>query len=378
MQICPPEKCTGCFACRNACLKDAICVGYNNISATIPIIDEAKCVNCGLCQKICPVNAEPIFNTPKKSFAVLSCLPDDKLSSSGAAAAVMARFMIKNGGVVYGAAVENKDCSHIRVDKPERLNLLRGSKYVQSSIGFSFRQVKNDLQQGLSVIFFGTPCQIAGLKAFLRNDYDNLITVDLICHGTPPHRMLEEHINSKCKQYDSYSFRGKYDFILTVYNNQFIVYQASNKCDEYFTAFLSGLNYRDICYNCSYAKIDRISDITVGDFWGLDKVTLKEKFDGRISLLLPNTSKGEMFFEEIKKFVIWEERTVKEAANEQQGQLLHPTVPHNQRKEFLQNYAKYGFDRAVMKTTLGKDILKNKIKNAGIYRVLAKVRRHIF
>ncbi len=377
MQICERGKCTGCFACRNACPADAINVSFDKYGTTLPEIKAEKCINCGLCEKICPVNNAPTYSLAKKAFAVKSKVEEDTLSSSGGAAAVMSRYVIEDGGVVYGSAVKQRKTQHIRVDNLKDLTLLRGSKYVQSDINLSYRAAKADLENGTKVLFIGTPCQIAGFKAYLRKNYENLITVDLICHGTPPQKQLLEHLGGKCKKYDSYSFRGEHDYYLTAYSNNKVVYKNKNTCDEFFTAFSKNLICRENCYTCPYAKTERVSDITVGDFWGLDKKSLKQKMRGKVSLVLPNTEKGEEFFEAAKEGFVFEEREVAEAANKEQGQLLYPTVPHKQREEFLQNYLKYGFKKAVMKTDLGKEISKNRRKQAVFYRGLARIKRII-
>lgn len=384
IKICDYDKCTGCFVCMNSCPKDAISVTNDKFGSAIPQIDGKKCIDCGLCEKICPVNSKQELKRAERAFAVWSKSDEDKKSSSGGVAAVMSRYIIENGGVVYGAAVKNSVTKHVRVTSISEAQALRGSKYVQSEIGMIYRQVKNDLENGSDVLFTGTPCQSAGLKAYLKKDYEKLVTVDLICHGTPPHSFLKEHLDSVSGKWDSFTFRGKYDYILTAYDENNIVYQKSRDEDVYFKAFSDGLILRENCYSCPYSRIERVSDITVGDFWGIDRSALKNPYDGRISVVLPNTQKGMNFFEKIKEKFIWEERSVEEAANKEQGNLIHPSIAPPDRNVFLENYSDYGFDKAVMSTSVSdkirqfkKNKLKMKLKKTLIYRGLRKIKRKL-
>ncbi len=377
MHICDFEKCSGCGACMNICPHNAIIMRENEYGEIVPFVLEDRCTLCGLCQKTCPVNNEVDKRKAEVSYAVLSKDSNDaKYSSSGGVAAVFSRYVLQNGGVVYGAACTDKKTKHIRVDDESGIDKLRGSKYVQSEIGLIYRDVKEKLKADKKVLFIGTPCQVAGLKAFLKKDWDNLITVDLICHGTPPHKFLQEHLDRKIKSWDSYSFRGLYDFCLSAYRKNELVFCKECNQDEYYKSFLDGLTYRNSCYSCQFARPQRVSDITIGDFWGLDKKTLKNHYPGRISVLLPNTSKGREFFFAIKDLFIFEERKFEEAANEEQGNLLHPSNKHPEREKFLNNYVLSGFDNAVKKTDAWKKNIRKqriiKIKRTPLYKGLAK------
>ncbi len=375
MQICNENSCTGCLACMNSCPKDAIEIGFGARGQMLPQIDEKKCINCGICKAVCPENTKLPLRSATKSYAAWNISESE--SSSGGVAAVMSRWILKHGGVVYGAAVVDRTAKHIRVSDEEMLPLLSGSKYVQSKIGMTYRQAKQDLQdKDRLVLFIGTPCQIAGLKAYLKKDYGNLFTVDLICHGTPPHQYLTEHLDKQTKgNWDSYSFRGKYDFSMTAYDGDDILYQRFCNQDLYFEAFLQGMTYRDSCYKCTYARPERVSDLTIGDFWGLKRATLQNQYKGRISVVLPNTEQGQSFFDKIKSDLIWEERNFEEAINEEQGNLLHPSVPHEERDIFLKFYSKGNFDKAILKTRFGKELWrKYKIPSMPV-RAFNKIKR---
>lgn len=373
MNICNTYDCTGCFACMNICTKDAISVITDDLGKTIPHIDSSKCIECGLCKKICPVENAVELKKTDDAFAVWSNEDKDReVSSSGGAAAVFSRYVLKNGGCVFGASSNGGITNHICIEDEKDIDRLRGSKYVQSFIGLTYREIKNKLDKGKFVLFTGTPCQVAGLNSFLHKDYDNLITVDLICHGTPPHKYLEEHINEKLngKKWDCYSFRGKYDWFLSVYCNKKIIYQTRRESDEYFMAFLNAMTFRDNCYKCKYARKERVSDITIGDFWGLDRKNLKNQYKGRISLVLPNTENGQSFFDKCKDRFTYEKRSIEEAANPMQGNLLQPSIPHKEREIFIEKYKKDGFEKAVRGTLLGKLVRKNRLK--GNIKAVAK------
>lgn len=355
------NKCTGCMACVNICPKAAVSITLTELNKTVPMIDETKCVSCGLCTKSCPVINKPHLEHPRTAYAAWSENEQDlKLSSSGGIAALLMRSIIKKSGVVFGAASIDGTVKHIGIHELSEINTLRGSKYVQSETGYCYREVRELLKQEKQVLYIGTPCQIAGLYGFLKSRPEGLITVDLICHGTPPVAYMQEHANSHVKtEWDEVSFRGKNEWNFTVYKSDTVLYQRDFNDDLYFRAFLDALIYRDNCYHCEYARPERVSDITIGDFWGLNRKTLTHPYDGRVSLVLPNTEKGYAIFEEIKPYLVWEEREIKEAYNEQQGNLLHPSAPHRERDIFLSNYRKYGFDKAVLETVIGKEVQKH-------------------
>ena len=168
-----------------------------------PIIDSNLCVDCGLCAKICPVNSPIELNEPQKAYSAVSKDYDDLMSSaSGGASSVLSQLLLKRGGVVYGCVQRNyMDIAHRRIDSCTDSPLMKGSKYVQSNIGYIYRDVKQDLNDGREVLFTGTPCQIAGLRAYLRKDYDQLYLVDLVCHGVPSQKLLREDVEYLLKDY---------------------------------------------------------------------------------------------------------------------------------------------------------------------------------
>lgn len=380
MEICGIEKCTGCFACMNICPKNAISCGEDKLGKTIPAIDENKCINCGLCKKVCPQNNPFSKMKPQKCYALwTNNLDDKKMSSSGGVQSGFSRYIIENGGVVFGAAFDkNMNLLHMSAETTEEALKFRGSKYVSSYTGMTFREAREYLDKGKLVLYVGTPCQIDGLKNYLRKDYENLITVDLICHGTPPIKYLKEYAQEVCGELpDKASFRGQYDFEMVFYKNDDITYRKMSGADCYFTAFLQGLTYRDNCYECPYARIERCSDITIGDFWEIDRSTLKNKYRGRISAALINTARGADFFDKVKERFVFEEREIGEAVRGN-GNLSFPSRAHTDRDWFVDNYKKYGFCKAVKTPGIIKSVNKYRLKNNIVFRSMYRVKCIIY
>lgn len=228
----------------------------------------------------------------------------------------------------------------------------KGSKYVQSYIGNSYNDVKKFLNENKKVIFIGTPCQIAGLNAFLNKPYDNLITVDLICHGIPSQKYLDDYIESLNlpEKPDNISFRGLHDFYFSLYKNNNLIFSEHADNNKFFSAFLAGLFYRENCYSCEYANTNRVGDITIGDFWGLGKDIPFEhdKTDG-VSVVLINTEKGSNFFKNCKNKLFYEERSLDEAVAGN-NQLRSPSSKHENYDLFIENYLKSGIKHALEKT----------------------------
>lgn len=378
--ICEITKCTGCFACKNICPKNAISIKYDKLGKTVPEINQDLCISCNACKRVCPVIQKPELKRPMTVYAAWSKNQKDvELSSSGGIATALSRKVIESGGIVFGTSSEGVSVKYIKAETLEDLERLRGSKYVQSDIGYIYREVRNELKTDRKVLFIGTPCQVAGMKGYIGHEEKNLITVDLICHGTPPMKYLKEHLESCIRgEWTQISFRGEYDYILTAFNQKKMVYQKKSFHDIYFAAFLKNLILRDNCYQCRYACIERISDITVGDFWGIKRNTLIHPYTGKISLVFINTNYGNTFFKENCKELVYEERSIEEAANPAQGNLLYPSKQHKDRKVFEINYQKYGFEKAVKKTDIAifvrKNRMKDTVRNSIPYRILRKVK----
>lgn len=368
-KICDKNECTGCFACYNVCPKNAITMEEGKLGHIYPKIDDKKCINCKLCQRICPNNKKVEIKEPIKAYAMKS--KNDSIrdkSTSGGAATIFALNVLKKNGVVYGANnIENGRFNFIRINKVEELEKIKGSKYVQCYINDIFKKIKEDLDNKLEVLFVGTPCQVSGLKAFLGKEYENLITVDLICHGVPSQRLLMEEIEETVEdasKIDKILFRTqeKSGFNLTLYEDGKLKLSKEMTESCYYKGFMNALFYRESCYKCKYAQPRRISDITIGDFWGLSEESklYKDRKKG-VSLLLPITEKGINFIEECKNDMELEERDIAEAI-EGNSQLRHPSIKPKKYNKFVKIYEKKGLKKAYLKTrTLKQKMRDNKV-----------------
>lgn len=323
------KNCTGCSACSSVCPRHCITMREDRLGFEYPVVDESACVSCGLCLKTCPVAGSPDLAYPMNAYAARSIDDRDYLtSSSGGAASVLSRHMIKSGGVVYGCASDGTDVRHVRVDRLDDLPRLKGSKYVQSSLSGVFDPLKQDLKDGRDVLFIGTPCQVAAVRRYAGKLSDKLYLVDLICHGVPSRKMLKEHVAcvSGGRPVDKVSFRNGNRFELTLASAGEVLYRADNDRDMYYNVFLRGLSYRDGCYRCLFARPERGSDITIGDFWGIDTKSHPLPFDcdSGLSVMLPGTGKGKRLVEMISCDMKIEGRSVEEAVNGN-SQLRKPT-----------------------------------------------------
>lgn len=359
VDICDKSLCTGCHACTNICGKKAISMQPDSLGFLYPQIDASLCVDCGLCIKVCPVNHPPKAVYPTQVYAVQSADMADLLSStSGGAASVFSQYMISQGGVVYGCS--GWDITHIchkRIDNNSDLYQLKGSKYVQSNIGYVFQQVRSDLKSGRKVLFIGTPCQVAGLKNFLHKDYEDLITVDLVCHGVPSQQLLLDEIqrNKIDVHNGSIAFRKKGESVkdlkygIYVKCDNHLAYAKDYPKGYYIMGFMTGLFLRNSCYSCHWASPNRCSDITIGDFWGLGTLCNAKMNKGRgMSEVLLNTEKGISFFEVCGNLCYFESRNLQEAIDGN-GRFKRPSERHPLYYQFQQLYVKEGFTQSCRK-----------------------------
>lgn len=353
-QICSKEKCTGCHACVNICPQNSIEMVADEFGFLYPVINQETCVNCGICKRQCPVlQSRPIVESIKVYAAINKTPFDYETTTSGGIATLFARKILKQGGVVYGAAVcEDLSVKHIRVTSDKDVEQIKGSKYVQSKIGETFTEAKRDLEEGKVVLFIGTPCQIAGLKKVVGEKYDKLITCDIVCHGVPSPQYLNEHIESigNYSGVNCLSFRDKEGYYLTLFRNTEICYRKRNFLDLYCLGFLKGLLQRDSCFNCEFANSNRIGDITLGDFWGFDsnQGAFPVAHENGLSLVMINTKKGNEVFENCAKDMVFIERALEEAIMGNK-QLRHASSRHKNYYQFRKNYLKVGFKKASKK-----------------------------
>ena len=358
-EICKQKFCTGCSACVNVCPRNAIEMQEDEWGYIYPYIHASRCIDCKLCEKTCPVNHPVVLYAPLKAYAAISKDRHDlQTSTSGGVSSVLVDCILKSGGIVYGCIQTNyRQIGHQRITTQEAAFLMKGSKYVHSNIGQAFREVREDLQAGKTVLFTGTPCQIAGLRNYLRKCYEHLYTVDLVCHGVPAQKflrdnvdyLLREHFPSCNPENIHVSFRGaeveksgkKYGISLRDKSKDTGPLWVRSFYEDYFTGgFLAEYLLRENCFECPYARASRTGDLTIADFWGLGKCSIP--VDEGVSLVLINTEQGEKLYKEAASRLLKEERTVKEAINGN-GRLKHPSTAPLNRSQFLSLYKTKGF-----------------------------------
>ena len=346
-EVCSEQECTACQACKNVCPTQAISIKENEKGFFYPVIDQDKCIGCHKCQKVCPaINVHNVFNEPIKVYAGWV---EDKTSrhysTSGGVAYALSKKIIIEGGVFCGCRWNVDHAEHSFAEKKEDLRQFQGSKYAYSDIGNCYSQIKKYLEQGRKVLFVGTGCQVAGLKSYLQKTYDNLILVDLLCHGIPSQRAIRERISYEEKLYSKsvvdMRFRDKREDQIHTYckytfndgsNNSYPVFQ-----DVFFLGFVTNHLLRPNCFSCHYAQRKRISDITLADFWGYFPIKISYlKYRDGVSLCLANTSKGREFLSDVKDLKI-EERNY-DTARKGNRNLNGPQIKPSTYNEFWTRY----------------------------------------
>ena len=306
------ENCTGCGACVQRCPKQCISWTTKEFDFRYPQVDEATCINCGLCENVCPIDKELKVPTAQKAYAAVH--KDSTIlekSTSGGAFTALADTIFPQGGVVYGAAMLNgMQVKHIRTENRTAFAELRSSKYLQSDTGTTYQMVEQDLKQGKVVLYSGTPCQIDGLKGFLRKDYENLYTADIVCHGVGSQAYFDKYMEFAKRRYGRIKelrFRSKEYAGWSCGVGVVVVDTLDDKKERkvpyrdfdnyYYSYFLSGDIYRKCCYSCKYANTKRVGDFSLGDYWGVEALNLPLQTENGCSLLLVNTDRAEKLLE---------------------------------------------------------------------------------
>lgn len=382
-QIIEKNKCTGCTACMNICPKHAISMVEDEEGFKHPVIDQDKCIDCGLCKKTCPVlntvsnksfnKCYVAYNKDKKSTLIKA--------SSGNIFELVAKHILNENGIVIGAAFDNDNkLKHIAIADIKDLNKLKGSKYLQSDLNNIFSYIKENINVK-KILFVGVPCQVAGLKAYLKKDYDNLITIDLVCHGVPSPKLFAKYIKEleieNNAKVINYNFRDKvsgwdtYSNTITFKNKHITELHNNNK---YMKLFLTDIALRESCYDCNFKTGNKYSDITLGDFWGVKKYYPDMYNKNGVSAIIINTEKGNNIFNIIKDNTIYKECKLEEIISGNPSLKISGKCP-SKRNEFFKELdtcdinnltKKYIKKRSLYKRILnkGKRIIK-KIINKG-------------
>lgn len=358
-------NCTSCEACVNSCKFDAIKLILNDAGKRIPEIDKSKCINCNLCRKSCPViNSQKTYK-PKKGLAVWTKNDIDKYScASGGVATGLTRYYFENNFSVFSCIYSNNHNFEIKeIQTITDIEKAKGSKYSESYVGDSYIHIREKLITGKEVLFIGLPCQVSGLKQYLGKDYNNLLTIDLICHGTPSAQSFKNYIDYlkiNKNDIDDISFRKQGFKLIITGKHDNILYSKSSEIDLYYRAFMEGITYRDCCYKCKYAKPERISDITIGDYWGFNYDKYKISLDTKISCVLLNTDKGEKVFDSIALNFNCINVDIENIINGN-NQLQKPTIKTKECDLYMKYYNNNDFAYAVKKTNIVFKIMKTKM-----------------
>ncbi len=354
-------NCNGCGTCNLVCPMEAISFLPDDEGFLRPLIDKEKCINCGVCVKRCSANNIEKEEKEKESQSAYAAHIKDKnirmSSSSGGIFTAIATIVIENGGVVFGAAFDDDlTVKHIAIRNTAELKLLQGSKYVQSQIGDTYLIAKQYLNKGIQVLFTGTPCQIQGLYSFLNKEYDNLITQDVICHGVPSPMIWKKYIEYREKEAASTTqrtfFRHK-KYGWKMYSVQFQFQNCTEYIqifskDLYMRSFLENLTLRPSCYQCSFKGINKQSDITLADFWGIDKTYPQLDDNMGVSLVILNSKKGHEIFKKLGSRVISNKVNLDEALRYNSAYYKSPNLNPN-RENFIKCVAKSDFKTASKK-----------------------------
>lgn len=368
------ENCTGCTACSSICPKNSISMIDNGEGFLYPQVDKDTCIDCGLCEKVCPLINPPVVSSDTKSFGVKNRdIEERKRSASGGVFPLLANLIINQGGLVYGAAYDkNFDVEHISISDIESISKLQSAKYSQSKLGNCFRAVHKELNNGKLVLFSGTPCQCSGLKTFLGRDYKNLILVDLVCHGVPSPKVWQTYIDyramtendgkrplrinlrSKKSGWSYYKYSTEFD-----YGNGQKTYIYSDK-DLFMRAFIGNICLRKSCSCCHAKGVNRCSDLTLGDYWGVwDQYPDLDDNYGT-SLVLVHTEKGESLINKLLGQVDLLNVNLENAINSNASIYLN-SHQHSNRDQFLKQVNAERFRKLVVDGPYGKRVIKPKM-----------------
>jgi len=387
IQITEKQNCTGCHACVDVCPVQCIDMVVDSEGFLYPSVNEETCIGCDLCNKTCPVYQD---NTVKNEPSAFACINQKEItrlqSSSGGMFSLVAESVIENGGAVFGATFDGAfRVVHQGIETLEGLTRLRGSKYVQSEIGETYKHAKEFLEQGRQVLFSGTPCQISGLIAFLGREYDLLFCVDIICHGVPSPLVWQNYIKyreqicgSKVKEIN---FRQKVEgwklFSMSFSFENHTEYQKSLMKDLFLQGFLKNVYLRPSCYDCKFKTIHRQSDITLADFWEIQSILPDMDDDKGTSLVLQNSEKGKKMLDQIKDRMIMREADLNQAI------LYNPAAIASARKNpkrelFFQEMNQISFDKLMKKYCTESVYLRGKkLFHSGLSNTKQMIRKTI-
>lgn len=359
--------CCGCGSCVEICPKQCITFEEDAEGFWYPKVNMYDCIECGLCETRCPVlNEYKAIDYAREAYGTY--IKDDSVrakSSSGGIFGAIAESVLIDGGFVCGAAFDEKfEVSHVMIDSLEQLDLLRGSKYLQSRNKGIYTQVREKLIEGKNVLYSGTACQVAGLKKYLNKEYENLITIDVLCHGVPSPKLWKKYIDElsdfRRNRIDDVIFRNK-DMGWKSYSVKIDIDGGNGICEKYpqncyMRLFLSNICLRPSCHSCRYKSMERPSDITMGDFWGIEQVLPELDDDKGTSIVQINTAKGKKVFNKIEGNLIYQKVDI-DVALPQTADSRKSVNIHPKREKFFSQLDKKNMNqliRLIEPSILGK------------------------
>ena len=350
IHITDKHNCCGCEACVQKCPNKCISAFPDEEGFLYPVVDEALCVNCGLCDEVCPMLREP-HRGEEVLAAYAAYVADEELrqkSSSGGLFSALAADNLQQGGVVFGAAMDGPySVCHTAVSEEKELDALRGSKYLQSHIHRSFARVQRYLRRGKPVLFTGTACEVAGLKGFLGKEYENLVTVDVLCHGVPSPAVwkayVKEHEGANGSSVRTIDFRNKSqgwnEFSMKLRFADGRTYEESFRKDPFMQLFLRNAILRPSCHACPFKALERDSDLTVGDAWGVEDVFPDFSDDKVTSVVLVHTERGAELLERVRDGLVLKEGDA-DALLPPAADSRKSVAPHPNREKVFQQFRK--------------------------------------
>lgn len=372
------EDCCGCGACYDACAKQAILWEVDEEGFSYPKVDAFKCVNCGLCNKVCPIeNSEAINHINNSSPVVKGAYHKNEeirfTSTSGGAFWGLAEPWLKAGGYVAGAIFDEQfNVCHIVTNKIEELEKIKGSKYCQSDSRGIYKQIKSLLNKGERVMATGLPCQMAAMRQFLQKEYDNLLIVDIICHSVPSPKLFQEYIKYLEKMYKSRMTKyhpknkelgGWHHFSFKAWFENGEIYHRAD--DVYTSVAFNSVMARRSCFECHFKHIPQPSDITIGDFWGIENVDASFDSPKGVSKIMLNNEKGKKYFQSLDCFVTKEYGLEESVINNKRAwPQIQPTkrCDEKKRQQFLTDLENRGIVYAATNYTMQPHSVFGKIK----------------
>lgn len=357
------EECCGCSACKSVCPVKAIKMTADEEGFSYPVIDNSVCISCGRCQKVCNFYYDPDKNARQAYGVKHKDLEIRTSSRSGGAFPAFCKYVVSKGGSVYGAVMKDDfSVCHVRSDTLEDCQPMKKAKYVQSSTEGIFPLIEKDLKDGRTVLFSGTPCQVASVYGYLemkKLSEDNLLTCDLICHGVPSPDLWQQYVRyiiaKEGQPILEIQFRDK-DCGWSPHFESYILADGRKRfARDYTNLFYKHIIFRPSCASCPFANLHRPGDITIGDFWGIEKQNAAFNDEKGVSLIFINTKKGKHLFDNIKDDYIYFET---EPSKCLQPTLIRPSKVPPEREQFWADYKRMPFRKLIQKYTVPKSILK--------------------